>query len=102
MRRVLLFSVMALAAFNGACSSGVGGPPPPPPTGNFSLASLTGSYAFQMSGTDINGNFIARVGSFTADGKGNITAGIEDVNDGGIINGGGGTAVPVVGNAATK
>lgn len=102
MRRVLLFSVMALAAFNGACSSGVGGPPPPPPTGNFSLASLTGSYAFQMSGTDINGNFIARVGSFTADGKGNITAGIEDVNDGGIINGGGGTAVPVVFNAAPQ
>ncbi len=77
MKRLLSFSAIALAAFTGACSGGVGGPPPPTPTGNFSLASLNGSYAFQMSGTDINGNFIARIGSFTADGKGNITAGIE-------------------------
>ncbi len=86
MKRLPLFSAIMLATFTGACSGGVGGPPPPTPTGNFSLASLNGSYAFQMSGTDVNGNFIARVGTFTADGKGNITAGIEDVNDGGTIN----------------
>lgn len=100
MKRLPLFCVIALAAFTGACGSGVGGPPPPPPTGNFSAASLTGSYAFQMSGTDINGNFISRVGSFTADGKGNITAGIEDVNDGGTINAG--SAAPVLFNAAPQ
>ncbi|HVH50082.1 MAG TPA: hypothetical protein VM781_00325, partial [Candidatus Bathyarchaeia archaeon] len=34
-----------------------------------------------MNGSDgITGSFFARVGSFTADGSGNITAGIEDVN----------------------
>jgi len=101
MKRLLLFSVIALATFTGACSSGVGGPPAPQPTGNFSLASLNGSYAFQMSGTDVNGNFITRVGSFTADGKGNITAGIEDVNDGGTINLVGSSA-PVVFDAAPQ
>src|SRR5437879_5161007 len=101
MKRLLLFSAMALAVFTGACSSGVGGPPAPQPTGNFSLASLNASYAFQMSGTDINGNFIARVGSFTADGKGNITAGIEDVNDGGTVNLVGSSA-PVVFDAAPQ
>src|SRR5260370_12881166 len=83
MNRLLLFSALALATFTAACSSGVGGPPPPPPAGNFSAASLKGTYAFQMSGTDGNGNLISRIGSFTADGMGNITASIEDVNDGG-------------------
>lgn len=52
---------------------------PPPPSGAFSDASLHGQYAFSMSGVNLNGAFIARVGSFTADGAGNITAGLEDV-----------------------
>jgi hypothetical protein len=52
---------------------------PPPPSGNFSNASLKGQYAFSMSGVDLTGAYIARVGSFTADGAGNITAGLEDV-----------------------
>jgi hypothetical protein len=47
--------------------------------GGFSNSSLKGQYAFSMSGQD-SGGFFARVGSFTADGSGNITAGIEDVN----------------------
>ena len=41
-----------------------------------------------MSGTDASaqpGAFIARVGSFTADGKGTITAGMEDVTDAGAV-----------------
>jgi len=101
MKHLLLFSAMALATFAAACSSGVGGPPAPPPMGNFSAASLNGSYVFQMSGTDINGSFIARVGSFNADGKGNITAGIEDVNDGGTVNLTG-SATPVVFDAAPQ
>src|SRR5260370_37113433 len=54
-----------------------------------------------MSGTDINGSFIARFGSFTADGKGNITAGIEDVNDGGTVNVSGSSS-PVVFDAAPQ
>src|SRR5260370_419609 len=101
MKRLLLFSAMALATFAAACSSGVGGPPAPPPTGNFSAASLNGSYVFQMSGTDINGSFIARVGSFNADGMGKITAAIEDVNDGGTVNLTG-SATPVVFDAAPQ
>jgi hypothetical protein len=102
MKRLLLFSAVALATFMGACNSGVGGPPPPPPTGGFTLASLKGSYAFQMSGTDTAGSPISRVGSFTADGTGNITAGIEDVNDGGTVNGGGGSGTPVLFMAAPQ
>jgi hypothetical protein len=41
-----------------------------------------------MSGTDASaqpGAFIARVGSFTADGKGSISAGMEDVTDAGVV-----------------
>jgi hypothetical protein len=72
-----------------ACgSSGSSNPTTPPATGNFSNASLQGTYSFSMSGTDASaspGAFIARVGSFTADGKGNITAGMEDVTDAGAI-----------------
>jgi len=84
----LLFSfAAALVAFGGAgCGNGgntVVGPPPPPPTGNFSNASLKGQYAFSMSGTELcagQGSFFARAGSFTADGSGHITGGVEDVN----------------------
>jgi hypothetical protein len=51
--------------------------------GNFSNASLHGTYAFSMSGTDfVSGASIARIGSFQADGQGNITMAIEDVNNG--------------------
>jgi hypothetical protein len=49
--------------------------------GSFSNASLKGQYAYTMSGEDLNGAFIARVGSFFADGNGNITKALEDVND---------------------
>lgn len=101
MNRLVLFSTLALATLTGACSGGVGGPPPPPPAGNFSAASLKGSYTFQMSGTDINGNSISRVGSFNADGMGNITAGIEDVNDGFTVNFAG-PSTPVVFDAAPQ
>jgi hypothetical protein len=49
--------------------------------GNFSNASLKGQYAFSMSGNNgPTGQFFARVGSFIADGNGNITNGVEDVN----------------------
>jgi hypothetical protein len=44
-----------------------------------------------MSGTDANafpGAFIARVGSFVADGSGNISAAMEDVTDAGAVNSG--------------
>jgi hypothetical protein len=84
----VLAAVVAL--FAAACSSNSAPSVPPPPAGHFSNADLKGTYAFSMSGTDatntINfGAFIARVGSFTADGNGNITAAIEDVTDAGSL-----------------
>jgi Putative Ig domain len=50
-------------------------------TVTYSNASLAGSYAFLLRGSDPSG-LLLRAGSFTADGKGNITAGIEDINNG--------------------
>jgi hypothetical protein len=62
----------------GLASCGGSSPTPAPPSG-FTNASLKGQYAILMSGLDINGAYLARIGSFTADGAGNITAGLEDV-----------------------
>ena len=81
MKRLSLLLSVALASFAAACSSGGSGVQPPPPTGNFTLASLKGNYAFSMVGEDINGGFITRVGSFIADGNGGITSAFEDLID---------------------
>jgi len=81
MNRLCQALTLCAAVFAAACGGGGSTPTPPPPVGNFSNSSLSGQYAFSMSGTDaITGSFFARVGSFTADGNGNITGGIEDVN----------------------
>jgi hypothetical protein len=58
---------------------------PPPPSGGFSNASLKGQYGFSMSGIDLSGAYLARAGSFAADGNGQITAALEDVVDLGAI-----------------
>jgi hypothetical protein len=71
--------VLLLAMILVACGGGGTNITPPPPTGGFTNASLKGQYAFSMSGVDPSGAFISRVGSFTADGAGNITGGLEDV-----------------------
>jgi hypothetical protein len=60
--------------------------------GKFTMASLTGTYAFTTSGEVFtNGSFnptpLARVGSFVADGAGHITGGTEDVNTAGTPSG---------------
>ncbi len=47
----------------------------------FSNASVNGRYAFSFSGSDAAGEFFI-AGSFQADGSGNITSGIEDLNHG--------------------
>src|SRR5258708_19452955 len=76
---VVLAAVAAL--FATACSSNNAPSVPPPVTGGFSNADLKGTYAFSMSGEDGGANFgafVARVGSFTADGNGNITAALGD------------------------
>lgn len=86
--RPFVFLVAVVAACSlAACG---GGQPivPPPPSGGFLNTSLTGHYAFSMTGASANcspgvscGAYVARVGSFFADGSGNITAAIEDVVD---------------------
>ena len=45
----------------------------------YGTASLANSYAFLIRGETTLGRFL-RAGTFTADGKGNITGGIEDIN----------------------
>jgi hypothetical protein len=78
-RRLSWAAVTGLAGLLVACGGGGPSIAPPPPTGGFTNASLSGQYAFSMSGVDLTGAYIARVGSFTADGKGTITGGLEDV-----------------------
>lgn len=84
MKRVLLLAAIALALWAAACGSGASITPPPPPTGPYSNSSLTGQYAFAMSGTDLStqcgGLSLQRVGSFFADGGGHITQAFEDVS----------------------
>jgi hypothetical protein len=84
-KHLILALTLGGAMIAAACggSSGSSTPPPPPPKLGFSNASLSGQYAFEMSGEDLNGQLIARVGSFSANGSGSITAAVEDVNDGG-------------------
>lgn len=84
LKHLFLAVTTFLAVLAAACGGGGSPAPTPPPTPvGFSNSSLSGQYAFEMSGEDLSGGFIARVGSFTADGNGNITAAIEDVNDAG-------------------
>jgi Putative Ig domain len=47
----------------------------------FTLASVTGPYAFGFSGVDPAGKREVRVGRFDADGAGTVKNGVEDVND---------------------
>lgn len=91
MNRLLTGLVSAAALWTAACGSGGGQTiPPPPPVGKYSNASLNGQYAFVTSGEVLTGKTVtslARVGSFTADGQGHITGGVEDVNaDGQVSN----------------
>lgn len=79
MKRALGLSLVLAASLAAACGGGGSTPPPPPPVGGFSNADLKGQYAFSMTGQDLGG-FFARAGSFTADGNGNITGGVEDIN----------------------
>jgi hypothetical protein len=89
MERIFLAGSLALGLYATACGGGNGTSTPTPtptptPQGSYSVASLNGTYAFSMSGTDNTaGLSISRIGSFHADGQGNITMAMEDVNDGG-------------------
>ncbi len=78
-KQISLLCVLLIAGLTAAC--GGSNPAPPPPVGGFSNSSLNGTYAFSASGEDSNGGPIFIAGSFQADGSGNITAAIADVND---------------------
>jgi hypothetical protein len=75
--RMRIAAMVVLAMSLAACG---GSKPPTPPSGQFGNASLKGQYAFLMSGIDLTGGYFAQTGSFTADGDGNITGGLEDVS----------------------
>lgn len=82
MKYAATVAAMILAAMTAACGGGGGiNPAPPPPTGPYSVASLNGTYSFVMSGQDGAG-FFTRIGSFTADGSGSISGGVQDYNSG--------------------
>ena len=67
--------VSALALGLTSCSgNGVTGPPTP------TVANLTGNYVFSVTGTDPNDGDYFVVGSFTSDGKGNISSAVADYN----------------------
>jgi hypothetical protein len=51
----------------------------------FTNAALAGSFAFSLSGIDTGGVPLAVAGNFTADASGNLTAGLDDSNDNGIV-----------------
>jgi hypothetical protein len=74
--------------------------PTPPPTGGFSVANLKGTYVFSLTGSDVNNNFVAMTGLFTATGAaGNsgISGGVLDIND----SGSGFTSNPITGGSYT-
>ena len=82
MNRLLTAAVAAASLWAAACGGGTA-ITPPPPMGKFTNASLNGTYAFMTSGEVITGSSaipMTRAGSFTADGSGHISGGIEDVN----------------------
>jgi len=78
----LLLTLATLAAIWLSACGGSSNPAPPPPSGNFSNASLKGQYAFSLSGVNgSTGAYYAQVGSFVADGVGNISGGLADIVD---------------------
>src|SRR5689334_10337503 len=79
-RIFLFFSLSALAVFT-ACGGGTSNPPiTPPPSGGFTNSNLNGNYVFSVTGTAASSDFVTIMGSFTADGNGNITGGVLDQN----------------------
>jgi len=81
--RLALPVILAALAVLAGCGGGSSDPPVnPPPSGNFSNSNLSGNYAFSVTGTaaDASNDFVTIMGSFTADGNGNITGGFLDQN----------------------
>ena len=74
----VIFSALAVLAGCGGTSAPKA---TPPPSGSFSNSNLNGTYVFSVAGSDSGGNYMATVGTFIADGKGNISGGTLDFND---------------------
>src|SRR5579872_1518397 len=79
----LLSLMLAAGCGGGPSGSGGGGGG----TGSFSNSSLNGQYAYRLTGLLYNSNgstsSYAEAGTFTADGSGHITAGVDDLVVGG-------------------
>lgn len=85
MKKLFLAAILVGLASALGCGSGPGINGIPPGSGNNSNASLTGSYVYHLSGTDDNsGAPYEESGVFVADGKGNITGGIDDATEEGV------------------
>jgi len=78
--RLILPAILSSLAILAACGGSSNPTVTPPPSGSFSNGNLSGTYVFSVTGTDAGNNFVAMMGTFTADGKGNISSGIIDVN----------------------
>src|SRR5262249_38518682 len=76
---LIVMSAVTLSALLGCGNDSSSNGVVPPSGTNNSL--LQGQYAFEFAGQN-SGGFLTAVGSFTADGQGNISAGLEDVNNG--------------------
>ena len=93
--RFLTAAVAAAGLWATACTGGHPTIMPPPPTGNYTLASLNGTYAFVTNGEAIasggsSATPFARTGSFIANGSGAISGGVYDV-----VNAGGASSGPI-------
>ena len=63
------------------------------------MAALFGTYVFDFAGTH-GSNGLSEIGEFTADGAGNFTGGLIDINDGGTLNAGTSGALQIFVNPA--
>jgi hypothetical protein len=80
-RQLPLTITIVAAIWLSSCGGG-SNPAPPPPVGKFTNVSLMGQYAFSLSGVDgSTGAYYSQVGSFVADGAGNISGGLADIVD---------------------
>ena len=91
MKNLYVGLALALLLVCAACGSGGGGVPGFIPKGNFSNASLTGQYVYQIEGFDFRNPNAAvpyrEAGVFTANGSGVITTATDDFSEGtGVVN----------------
>ena len=83
-----LFAVGILSLIAAAgCGTG-GSIVVPNPTGNYSVASLNGSYVYQIHGTSQALGPYREIGVFTTDKAGHITGGSDDFSAGGLVSNG--------------